>query len=410
MRASRELKKIDVKRLDVKTQEGSYVEGKHGRASLQAHNLYAASKQVAKLSKPSSSSMSQTQSQTSSTASVRGARMPTPARASSAGQLRQPPRTPLPMRSTFGTEHKRIGPRGEIAGIAYNFGKGSSREQARQASISKERQIEFHGRESSTFYKLPPSVGAKQPDGQKLDPPIWKFGTVPRDPRYNSGTAGGAEPQPGPESYEVRSAIGTAHPLTTVKSEPVFSFGKGSSREQARNASVTKERHSEFHGRHSPGPAQYRKESFTGGKLVLSRMATQPVYSMGGRTEFGLDTRGKDTPDKFYPTPGALGKQPESRYRQEPRAKIATVTRENSDKVFTGHELDVAKYGEEFGTFGKDSPGPTADYRTPGAFGKQVSSRYATRPRSAFLRSDRWHDYHRELKRNTVPGPGYYDV
>ena len=96
------------------------------------------------------------------------------------------------MRSTFGMEHKRIGPRGEIAGLSYGFGKGSSRDQARHASISKERSIEFHGRESSTFYLLPPSTGAKQPDGQKLDAPQWKFGTVPRNPRYNSGTAGGA--------------------------------------------------------------------------------------------------------------------------------------------------------------------------------------------------------------------------
>ena len=311
------------------------------------------------------------------------------------------------MRSTFGMEHKRIGPRGEIAGLSYGFGKGSSRDQARHASISKERSIEFHGRESSTFYLLPPSTGAKQPDGQKLDAPQWKFGTVPRNPRYNSGTAGGAEPQPGPETYVVPSTIGTPHPLTTVKSEPVFGFGRGTTREQARHASISKERQREFYGRHSPGPAHYRKESFTGGKLVLSSMATQPVFSLGKRTEFGLETRGKDTPDKFYPTPGALGPQPESRYRQEPRPKIATLTRENSDKVFSGHDLDLP---EEFGTFGKDSPGPTANYVTPGALGKQVSSRYATRPRSAFARSDRWHEYKCDLKRNSVPGPGYYDV
>ena len=40
------------------------------------------------------------------------------------------------------------------------------------------------------------------------------------------------------------------------------------------------------------------------------------VYSLGSLTEFGLDTTGKDTPDVYYTTPGALGPQPESRYRQ----------------------------------------------------------------------------------------------
>lgn len=354
--------------------------------------------------------MSQTHSQTSSTASVRGARMPARARASTpsvAGGQPGPTRD-VPMRSTFGQTAKRIGPKGEIAGIAYGFGKGASRETLEKVFLSHELSLgKFYGRESSQFYLLPPSTGAKQPDGQKLDPPMWKFGTVPRDPRYNSGTAGGAEPQPGPQRYNVPTAIGSPHPLTTVKSEPVFGFGKGSTREQARNASVTKERQQDFYGRHTPGPAHYKKESFTGGKLLLSSMATQPVYSLGKRTEFGLETRGKDTPDKFYPTPGALGAQPDSRYRQEPRAKIATLTRAASDKVFTGHELDLP---DTFGTFGIDSPGPTAPYVTPGALGKQVSSRYATRPRSAFARSDRWAEHRRELKRNTTPGPGYYDV
>ena len=36
------------------------------------------------------------------------------------------------------------------------------------------------------------------------------------------------------EGYNPPSMIGQVHPLTTVKSEPVFSFGKGTSREQSR--------------------------------------------------------------------------------------------------------------------------------------------------------------------------------
>ena len=306
------------------------------------------------------------------------------------------------------------GPKGEITGISYSWANGASRETLEKVFISNELSLgKQYGRESSAFYKIPPSVGAHQPDSQLPNPAITKIGKASREPRYNSGTAGGAEPQPGPQAYHVLDTMGRpngkSHPLTTVKSEPIFGFGKGSSREQARAASLTKERRKDLYGRISPGPAYYRKESFTGGRLVLSSMATQPVFSLGLRTEFGLDTRGKDTPDKYYSTPGALGKQPESRYRQEPRATISTLPREASDKVFSGHSLDVP---EEFGTFGKDSPGPTAPYERPGAMGKQVSSKYATRPRSAFARSDRWQKRDEELlKRGTaVPGPGYYDV
>ena len=173
-------------------------------------------------------------------------------------------------------------------------------------------------------------------------------------------------------------------------------------------ASIPKERESDFYGRATPGPAAYRNESFTGGRLMLSSMATQPVYSLGKRNAFGLSTRGKDTPDKWYNTPGAIGKQPESRFRQEPRARMATLARTDSGKVFSGHELD--RRGGALGTLGKDSPSPTAPYVVPGAMGKQVSSRYPTRPNSAFARSDRWHDYRREQRRNSTPGPGHYDV
>ena len=57
---------------------------------------------------------------------------------------------------------------------------------------------------------------------------------------------------------------------------------------------------------------------------------------------------------------------------QEARIKFNTFTREQRAKggVFTAHELD-SKDGS-FGVLGKDSPGPTADYKRPGSLGKQV--------------------------------------
>ena len=103
----------------------------------------------------------------------------------------------------------------------------------------------------------------------------------------------------------------------------------------------------------------------------------------------------------FYSTPGALGRQPESRYRREPTSKFGALTREARAKVFISNEIDNK------GSFGKHGSGKW--YQTDGAMGKQVSSRYATRPRSAFARSDRFATERREQAANFTPGPGSYD-
>ena len=103
----------------------------------------------------------------------------------------------------------------------------------------------------------------------------------------------------------------------------------------------------------------------------------------------------------FYTIPGALGGQPDSRYRREPTSKFATLTREGRAKVFISREIDHK------GSFGKHGSGKF--YETDGAMGRQTSSRYSTRPRSAFARSDRFAHERRERAMNITPGPGYYD-
>ena len=57
-------------------------------------------------------------------------------------------------------------------------------------------------------------------------------------------------------------------------------------------------------------------------------------------------------------------------------------------------------------------PGGTDGQKGQMAMGVQVASKIhgqnATSPRMSFSRYSRWADHERELRCNTVPGPGYY--
>ena len=133
---------------------------------------------------------------------MRGARMPARARASTPSAAGgQPGLTrDVPMRSTFGQTAKRIGPKGEIAGIAYGFGKGASRETLEKVFLSHELSLgKFYGRESSQFYLLPPGSTQVQPgryfSGCRLSQESLRLGDLIRPTTHSTGVRGGRDRQ-----------------------------------------------------------------------------------------------------------------------------------------------------------------------------------------------------------------------
>ena len=175
-------------------------------------------------------------------------------------------------RSTFGPQaYSR-----RRSSSAYGFGT-ASREQASNASGGQS----SSGTDSPgpAVYLLPASTGTKQPDARKLDPPKWvthenvyvcvmstrgsmtqpslvsgnladtptntaspmqAFGTAKRDQSSNDLHKHDPLRAGKDADYHPPSTIGKAHPLATVKSEPVFSFGKGSTREQGQKGTQTR--------------------------------------------------------------------------------------------------------------------------------------------------------------------------
>lgn len=248
-------------------------------------------------------------------------------------------------------------------------------------------------------YVLPPSVGGKQPDGRKPDPPVWAFG---RDERFRPGSAPN---EPAPNRYSVQATIGEPQVLSRVPSEPKFGFGTAT-RHQMSQASVSRERVKDLHGTESPGPqAEYKVSVGAIGKQINSKYATTPKFSIATRANFARKVDGdvgEASPGPMYCVPAAVGSQPESNRKGAGRAVIGSATRENQAKVFISRE-----HGK--GIHGRDTPGPQADYYISGSLGKQISSKSSTRPSSAFSKASRWGQYERESRQNSVPGPGSYN-
>ena len=126
-----------------------------------------------------------------------------------------------------------------------------------------------------------------------------------------------------------------------------------------------------------------------------------------------------------YQLPQAFGPQPDSKKSRAATPGFGASTRDQRSKVFISLEHGKDAYGTQSTNKWYNLPSavgkqvrhlprspcdlPTRMYLTSQLFGKQVSSRMDTRPRSAFSRSSRWAAYEAELRRNTVPGPGSYD-
>lgn len=247
------------------------------------------------------------------------------------------------------------------------------------------------------IYTLPASVGGKQPDGRKRDPPVWRFGT---DTRFRPASAPN---EPAPNAYLIRPTVGQKNALSRMASEPRVGFGTAN-REHMSRVNLTKQQAKALHGAASPGPAAISASGPLAvnaiGKQINSKFSTTPKYSLASRAR-APDAAGL-SPGPLYAVPAAFGSQPESLRSREPTPKIGTSTRDGMTRVFISRE-----HGK--GSHGRDTPGPAADYHIRGSIGRQVSSKQATRPSSAFGRSSRWAADERERRQNCGPGPGAYD-
>lgn len=138
---------------------------------------------------------------------------------------------------------------------SFTFG-SSTREQANKVFVSQEHTLIAMGGHDSpgpAAYLLPPSVGGKQPDGRKPDPPVWQMAVAHRF-LYGYGVP---EKRPGPDTYNLPAAVGGKQPNSAKVDPPVWRFGT-STRAQARKVFVSPQHQvTDMYGMDTPGPAAY---------------------------------------------------------------------------------------------------------------------------------------------------------
>ena len=248
-------------------------------------------------------------------------------------------------------------------------------------------------------YNLPPSVGGKQPSGAKPDPPVWGFAKSPA--RMQSTKEGSNSPSPA--HYKVAATVGRIQPLSHCRSEPLFGFGSAD-RQQVKKVFISQShQRTDMYGIASPGPhANYKVNSSIGGRQPLARNASLPSFSFASKARPLLTSKAVSPgPHARGTLPQSIGPQPES---MKPRASTPTFgagTRDLANKLYVSQEHTMLS------CHGTQSPNKW--YDSTSALGKQVSSKLPSRPRSAFSTASRWGAYEREMARNSTPGPGAYD-
>jgi len=304
-------------------------------------------------------------------------------------------------RSTFGDQpvsYRKSAP-------SYGFG-AATRDTAQKCFVSQEHTIKSHAGRSSpgpAVYLLPPSVGGKQPDGRKADPPVWGFGTAQRfrpksAPVKPDGHRGNT---PGPGAYSTPPASVGPQVLGRHTTEPQMGFGTAE-RKNVRKVWISQEHMKlDMHGMDSPGPAVGYQIPSTMGKQVHSTAESPAAWV------FGSAARAKDQPGRESPGPASVtlpqsvGPQPDSRKPRAATPGFGASTRDMRAALYLGP-------GHEKGAHGKLSPGPFAPYTLVESVGRQVHSKTGTQPSAAFGKASRWASYERELKKNSTPGPGAY--
>ena len=345
----------------------------------------------------------------------------------------------MTMSSTFGynpQSSRRTAP-------AFGFG-ACSREQAGKVFVSQEHTaLATAGTQSPgpAQYLLPPSVGGKQPDGRKADPPSWAIG---KDERFRYEKKGHATPGPG--NYKTPPASVGPQVIGRYKTEPLAGFGTAE-RKHVRKVFISQSHQkTDMHGMDGPGPIYNLK----------STLGRQPDSAMRNPPQWGFTTAGRNsasalalahgTPGPAYHLPASVGPQVDSTKPGAPTPGFGASTRDTRAKLCALSPAPpplrpappscplvrppfrppraprpaltpppppppaVISTEHEKGVFGNNSPGPAANYKLPASVGPQVLSRDKNAGRPSFSRASRWASYEREIRSNTTPGPGNYNV
>jgi hypothetical protein len=298
---------------------------------------------------------------------------------------------------------------------SFSFGT-TSRSSASKASLSRTRTLELRGTQSAdTFYDLPSSVGTHEPESRKgRSGSAYSFGKVSKDFGYASKEA---LHDPAPNRYSLPGAITATgkKPLSTDRSEPVYTIGSKTTRSDARKlwAGDLEYQRADLIGRDSPGP---------GAATIAARPASAstrgaPSYTFRGRPNDTSDktpAKGRTSPGPIYMPKSTFAATVDStmgRTGSAPTFRVAS--REERAKAY------LSKASSRVSLHGRDTPGPAYAVDLVGydlvrqqgdrCFGKQVKSAYRTRPSSAFAKASRWGEYERALARQYTPGPGAYD-
>ena len=302
--------------------------------------------------------------------------------------------------STFGSQmssRRRSAP-------SFGFG-AATREVANKIFISQEHTAlataGMHSPGPATIL-LPNSIGGKQPDGRRLDPPSYGFGSGARFMTERKETR-----TPGPGAYGALGSSMGPQVWGRHRTQPIAGFGTAE-RKHMRKVFISKDHQkTDLYGLDSPGPATIQLPGTTG-RQVETKMRTNPswVFSSAGRDDPLTKAQlkeGTNTPGPAnYSHVASVGRQIDSKMVQAPMAGFGTSEVSHQYKLFLSTEHEKMH-------FGKTGPGPAANYTMGASVGPQQQSKDSSQPRWGFSQADRWHTYNKELKANTTPGPGAYD-
>lgn len=232
----------------------------------------------------------------------------------------------MTMSSTFGynpQSSRRTAP-------AFGFG-ACSREQAGKVFVSQEHTaLATAGTQSPgpAQYLLPPSVGGKQPDGRKADPPSWAIG---KDERFRYEKKG--HQTPGPGNYKTPPASVGPQVIGRYKTEPLAGFGTAE-RKHVRKVFISQSHQkTDMHGLDGPGPIYNLK----------STLGRQPDSAMRNPPQWGFTTAGRNsasalalahgTPGPAYHLPASVGPQVDSTKPGAPTPGFGASTRDTRAKL-----------------------------------------------------------------------------
>ena len=256
--------------------------------------------------------------------------------------------------------------------------------QSAKVFVSQQHTLHSHAGTQSpppTKYTTLPPIGQKNSVGRLAAPPIWGFAKADRF-LYGYGKP---EQRPGPGSYALPPPIGAK---SGSKPDPRCCGFGSATRDDVSKVFAEHARPADFTETSlSPGPAAYHLPTAIGVKQADGSKADPPHWSLGRRPKPSPPPGSGGMPEAIYSVPRAMGKQPDSRFRNQPAWGIKGRVRPPIDP-------------------GLASPGPT--YELPQALSRQVSGHKLSAPVPSFTRASRWAAYESEQKRNTVPGPGAY--